>query len=74
MKKNIHPEYYQAIVTCGGCGSSFTTGSVIKEIKVNICSECHPHYTGQARFVDTEGRIDKFNAKYAKFNKQKTKK
>ena len=67
MKKDIHPEFFEAKVTCGGCGWSWTVGSVVQAINVNICSQCHPHYTGKQRFVDTEGRIDKFKAKYAKF-------
>lgn len=60
MKKNIHPDYYHDTqVTCA-CGNSFVTGSVLKEIKVQVCSQCHPFYTGEKRFVDTEGRVDKF--------------
>ena len=67
MKKGIHPEYHQASIVCAGCSTTFSTGSILKEIRVNICSACHPFYTGQERFIDTEGRIDKFKAKYAKF-------
>ena len=70
MKENIHPEYFDAKVKCGGCGCTFTIGSTIKEINVSVCSECHPFYTGKQKFLDTEGRIDKFKAKYAKFNKE----
>jgi len=70
MKKDIHPAYYQASVVCGGCGSTFTIGSTVESINVNVCSECHPFYTGKQKLLDTEGRIDKFKAKYAKFAKK----
>ena len=67
MKAEIHPEYYtDAKVTCV-CGNTFTTGSTLKEIKVDICSACHPFYTGKQKLVDTEGRVEKFKKKYAKF-------
>jgi large subunit ribosomal protein L31 len=69
MKKDIHPEYFEANVACGGCGTTFTIGSTMKSINVNVCSECHPFYTGKQKLLDTEGRIDKFKAKYAKFQK-----
>lgn len=69
-KKNIHPEYFDADVVCGGCGNTFQTGSVLKNIHVSICSKCHPFYTGNQKMVDTAGRVDKFNAKYAKFMEQ----
>ncbi len=63
MKKNIHPQVYtDTVVTCV-CGNTFTTISTLKNITVEICSNCHPFYTGQQKFVDTEGRIDKFNKK-----------
>jgi len=58
MKAGIHPDYYQATVTCN-CGNTFVTGSTKEDIHVEICSKCHPFYTGQPR-----GRIDKFNKKY----------
>lgn len=67
MKKGIHPEYFEAQVICGGCGHTFTTGSTIKELRINVCSECHPFFTGKQRFVDSEGRVDRFKKKYAKF-------
>lgn len=63
MKKNIHPAYYQATVTCA-CGSTFVTGSTKQSIRVEICSRCHPFYTGQRKFVDAEGRVQKFARKY----------
>jgi large subunit ribosomal protein L31 len=67
MKDEIHPEYFEAKVTCTGCDSSFTTGSTIPEIRVTVCSSCHPFYTGKQRLVDSEGRVDRFKKKYAKF-------
>jgi len=69
MKKGIHPEYVEATVTCG-CGASFKTRSTLKEIKVEICSMCHPFYTGKQKFVDTAGRVEKFQRKY-NWNKRK---
>lgn len=63
MKKGIHPEYGKAIVRCA-CGNTFETGSTKKEIHVEICSNCHPFYTGKQKFVDSAGRIEKFNKKY----------
>ena len=67
MKKGIHPEYYpNAVVRCA-CGNEFTVGSTKPEIKVEICSKCHPFFTGEMKFVDTEGRIEKFMKKYAEF-------
>ncbi len=63
MKKNIHPKYYpQATVTCV-CGNTFKTGSILENIQVDICSQCHPFYTGEMRFVDTQGRVEKFQKK-----------
>lgn len=60
MKSDIHPELKDAKVKCTGCGNEFTTLSVLSEIEVGICSNCHPFYTGTKKLVDTEGRIDKF--------------
>lgn len=60
MKADIHPDYHQdTVVTCA-CGNTFTTGSTLPSIKVEICSACHPFYTGEKRYIDTEGRVDKF--------------
>ncbi|MCD6490172.1 MAG: 50S ribosomal protein L31 [Thermodesulfobacterium sp.] len=70
MKKNIHPEYYKDAVVMCACGNRFTVGSTKKEIKVEICSKCHPFFTGEMKFVDTEGRIEKFMKKYADYYKQ----
>ena len=64
MKPKIHPEYLECKVSCG-CGNSFLTRSTRKEIHVEVCSACHPFYTGRQKFVDTAGRIEKFNRKYA---------
>lgn len=63
MKANTHPKYYQAKVTCA-CGNEFVVGSTIPEIKLDICSNCHPFFTGKQKFVDTAGRVDKFFRKY----------
>jgi len=66
MKSEIHPTYYEkAKVTCS-CGNSFTVGSTTAEIGVEICSKCHPFFTGQEKMLDTAGRIDKFKARQAK--------
>ena len=63
MKANIHPQYFeQAVVVCA-CGNRFTTGSTLAEIRVELCSKCHPFYTGEQRFVDSASRIQKFQAK-----------
>jgi large subunit ribosomal protein L31 len=63
MKLKIHPEFVEAQVTCA-CGSSFTSYSTKKVLKVEICSKCHPLFTGQQKIVDAEGRVEKFTAKY----------
>lgn len=68
MKKDIHPKLYQAKIRCS-CGFEFTAMSTRAEnLDVEICSQCHPYYTGKQRFVDTAGRIDRFRKKYAKYN------
>ncbi|HZH62614.1 MAG TPA: 50S ribosomal protein L31 [Metabacillus sp.] len=63
MKTGIHPNFNKVMVTCA-CGNEFETGSTIKEIRVEVCSECHPFYTGRQKFADAGGRVDKFNKKY----------
>ena len=63
MKKDIHPKYEEATVTCG-CGNKFKTRSTKKAISVEICSACHPFFTGKMKFVDTTGRVEKFQKKY----------
>jgi large subunit ribosomal protein L31 len=65
MKKNLHPELHEVIAHCQ-CGFSFTTRSTSPELKVTICSHCHPFFTGATKFVDTAGRIEKFEKKYKK--------
>ncbi len=65
MKKDIHPKYEEATVTCG-CGESFQTRATKSAIKVEICYKCHPFYTGKEKFVDSAGRIEKFNRRYGK--------
>ena len=63
MKKKIHPKYYDATVICA-CGETFITGSTKPELKVEICSKCHPFFTGKQRYVDSAGRVEKFQRKY----------
>ena len=71
MKQKIHPNWYpEARVHCA-CGNAFTTGSTMKEIAVEICSACHPLFTGQQKLVDTAGRVDKFNQRAAAAEKKK---
>ena len=65
MKEQIHPDYQEVKVTCG-CGNTFMTGSVKKELRVDVCSKCHPFYTGQQRNIAARGRIEKFNKRYGK--------
>ncbi|MDR3642888.1 MAG: 50S ribosomal protein L31 [Candidatus Doudnabacteria bacterium] len=60
MKPNIHPQFYtSAVVTCA-CGNSFTTGSTVEKLHTEVCSQCHPFYTGKQKLLDTMGRVDKF--------------
>jgi large subunit ribosomal protein L31 len=68
MKQGIHPTYKEATVSCA-CGAKFKTRSTVGDIKVDICSSCHPFFTGTQKIVDTEGRVERFKKKYAK-NKQ----
>ena len=64
MRQGIHPEYHQAQVKCA-CGENFTTGSTINEIKIEVCSKCHPFYTGsQKLLLEAGGRVEKFQKKY----------
>ena len=72
MKEGIHPEYNrEAVVKCA-CGNTFVTGSVKDELKVEICSQCHPFYTGKQKIVDVGGRVDRFKRKYEKQAKLNT--
>ncbi len=64
MKTKIHPQYYpEAVVTCS-CGATYTTGSTKSELRVEICNQCHPFYTGEQRIVDTEGRVDRLRRRF----------
>ena len=65
MKQGIHPEYVVATVHCS-CGNTFTTRSTRSELRVEICSNCHPFYTGKQKLVDTGGRVERFQRRYAK--------
>jgi len=65
MKTEIHPQYQQVNVHCA-CGETWTTGSTRKELRVEICSKCHPFFTGKQKLVDSAGRIDRFQRKYDK--------
>ena len=68
MKKGIHPQINDNVTVSCACGSVFVTQSTTHHIKVDICSQCHPLYTGKTKLIDTEGRIDKFNKKLALSN------
>jgi large subunit ribosomal protein L31 len=65
MKEGIHPDYKTATVSCA-CGEKFTTRSTKETLRLDICSVCHPFFTGKQKLIDTEGRVDKFRKKYAK--------
>ncbi|MFG0319635.1 MAG: 50S ribosomal protein L31 [Planctomycetota bacterium JB042] len=70
MKTGIHPDYVTCNVTCG-CGNTFVTRSTVGELRVEICSACHPFYTGKQKFVDTAGRVEKFRRKYGQIKSGK---
>ncbi|MBO5868076.1 MAG: 50S ribosomal protein L31 [Oscillospiraceae bacterium] len=63
MREGIHPNYEQTTIRCA-CGNVFVTGSTKKDIRVEICSKCHPFYTGKQKLVDTGGRVDRFNKRF----------
>ena len=63
MKEKIHPKYVQATVTCA-CGNSFSTGSTKPVLKVEVCSKCHPFFTGEQRIMDTAGRVERFKRRF----------
>ncbi|MCJ7831360.1 MAG: 50S ribosomal protein L31 [Dehalococcoidia bacterium] len=63
MKKGIHPDYVEATVHCA-CGNTFSTRSTRKELRVEVCSRCHPFFTGEQRIVDTAGRVERFKRRY----------
>jgi large subunit ribosomal protein L31 len=72
MKEKIHPKYYEATATCA-CGATFTVGSTKENIRVDICSACHPLFTGKQKLLDIEGRVQKFKNKYANVKVSKKK-
>jgi large subunit ribosomal protein L31 len=63
MKAEIHPNYEPTSITCT-CGAVYETRSTMKDIKIGICAQCHPYYTGEQRFIDTAGRLEKFAQRY----------
>ncbi|HEX21223.1 MAG TPA: 50S ribosomal protein L31 [Actinobacteria bacterium] len=65
MKSGIHPDYVESKVTCS-CGESFTTRATVPELRVEICSKCHPFYSGKQKLVDAGGRVERFQKKYGK--------
>ncbi len=69
MKKDVHPKYYPAAKVICSCGNSFIVGSTKPEIRLEICSACHPFFTGADKIVDTAGRVEKFKARRAKAKK-----
>ena len=66
---DINYDYNSEVVASCVCGATFKTGSTLKEVRVDICSHCHPFFTGENKIVDSEGRVEKFKKKYAKFSK-----
>jgi len=64
MKEGIHPKYYHDTIVKCACGNSFTTGSTQPELRVEICSKCHPFFTGKQKIVDTGGRVERFRRKF----------
>jgi large subunit ribosomal protein L31 len=64
MKDKIHPNYYTDAKVICACGNTFTTGSTKKELKVEVCSQCHPFFTGERRVMDTAGRVERFRRRY----------
>jgi large subunit ribosomal protein L31 len=69
MKEKIHPKFYQDAQVVCACGNTFTTGSTKKQLRVELCSKCHPFFTGERRMMDTAGRVERFNQRY-KLNKK----
>ncbi|HUY86836.1 MAG TPA: 50S ribosomal protein L31 [Acidimicrobiales bacterium] len=69
MREGIHPEYVEASVSCS-CGNKFTTRSTKNELKVELCNECHPFYSGKQKLVDTGGRVERFQRRYGARNKR----
>jgi large subunit ribosomal protein L31 len=74
MKKDIHPKYYEKAEATCACGAKFIVGSTAEKMKIEICSQCHPFYTGQKKIIDTAGRVQKFEARMKKTEVLKVKK
>lgn len=72
MKEKIHPKYFETTVTCA-CGSVIKTRSTVKDIKVEICSACHPFFTGKQKLIDTAGRVERFRRKYKHLDNKEAK-
>lgn len=70
MKTGIHPEVFETTVHCNGCNTTFTSHTTVPTIDVEICSNCHPFYTGKQKLIDTAGRVDKFKARQAEATKR----
>jgi large subunit ribosomal protein L31 len=70
MKTDIHPDYFQTTIKCA-CGNEIAVGSTRQDIRVEICSKCHPFFTGKQKLIDTAGRIERFRKKYEKFQRDK---
>lgn len=71
MKEKIHPEYFPNAQVICGCGNIFTTGSTKKQLKVELCSKCHPFFTGERRMIDTAGRVERFEQRFKKTEARK---
>jgi len=71
MNYQVHPELHSVTAHCTGCGANFPTESTMKDIRVGLCSQCHPFFTGEQKFVDTAGRVEQFKRKYASRYKNK---
>ena len=74
MRKNIHPSYYPDAQVICACGNTWNTGSTRKVIRTEVCSKCHPFFTGKQKLMDTAGRVERFRRKYAQFNKNQEQK
>jgi large subunit ribosomal protein L31 len=73
MKTDIHPDYVECTVKCS-CGNTFTTRSTVSDLRAELCSECHPFYTGKQKLVDTGGRVERFQRRFAQSDSEKAKK
>lgn len=71
MKKSIHPQYNKNVTISCACGNTFISGSTMNEIRVEVCSACHPFYTGKDKLIDTEGRVEKFQKRFEEATKRK---